>query len=637
MLGLAVALIAGAGLSWLGWRAKHPAAAPKLNLLLITLDTTRADHLGCYGDTAARTPNLDQLARDGVRFAQCVCSCPLTLPSHTSLMTGVNPYVHGARWNGTSYVSAANQTLAESLQAAGYRTRAAIASFVLNRQFGLAQGFEVYHDVVPPAAGAPLEAERRADAVCTDAIDLLQSLHGERFFLWVHFYDPHLPYVSQQHPDPTSPEAYADEISFMDEHVGRLLGELQRLKLDANTLVVAVGDHGEGLGQHDEPTHGYFLYESTLHVPLILRCPGVLGAGQAVAAPVRTIDVAPTILALLGCPELPNIEGTSLLPLLRGQELQTPLPAYAETFEANTQFGLSPLRSLRQDRWKFILAPEPELYDLADDPNESNNLASAQPELVARLPQELRTLIADAPPPVQRDAQAGLTAEDMKRLQSLGYVGAAATMPADLQSELDLITPHGGNPRDYAKLFHVSAQAREAIAKGRFAAAEGLYRQMIESLPAAPQPYAGLADALRGQQRVPEALDAVQAALARAPDDMHIRATYGSLLSDAGRWPEAAAQFQTVLRQAPRDTVVLHNMGVALAFLGKLDEAEQHFQLGLSIQADSPCLLQAMGVLRSRQGRLTEAVTYLRKALAIDPEFKQAAQDLQDVERSRRH
>ena len=329
--------------------------------------------------------------------------------------------------------------------------------------------------------------------------------------------------MSQQHPDAASPEAYADEISFMDEHVGRLLGELQRLKLDANTLVVAIGDHGEGLGQHDEPAHGFFLYESTLHVPLIFRCPGVLGAGLAVAAPVRTIDIAPTILALLGCPELPNIEGTSLLPLLRGQVLQSPLPAYAETFEANTQFGLSPLRSLRQGQWKFILAPEPELYDLADDPNESNNLASAQPDLVARLPQELRTLIADAPPPVQRDAQAGLTAEDMKRLQSLGYVGAAATMPADLQSELDSIAPHGGNPRDYASLFHVSAKAREAIAKGRFPAAEGLYREMIESLPAAPQPYAGLADALRGQQRVAEALDAVQAALARAGRYAHPR------------------------------------------------------------------------------------------------------------------
>jgi choline-sulfatase len=636
ILPIAVALATVGALCWLGLRAKHAPAAPKLNLLLITLDTTRADHLGCYGDTAARTPNLDQLARDGVRFAECACSCPLTLPSHTSLMTGVNPYVHGARWNGTSYVSAANQTLAETLQAAGYRTRAAIASFVLNRQFGLSQGFEVYHDVVPPSAGAALEAERRGDAVCNDAIDLLQSFKGERFFLWVHFYDPHLPYVSQQHTDPTSPEAYADEITYMDEHVGRLLGELQRLKLDTNTLVVAVGDHGEGLGQHDEPTHGFFLYESTLHVPLIFRGPGVGTAGQAVATPVRIIDIAPTILALLGGPELPNIEGTSLLPLLRGQKLQSPLPAYAETFEANMQFGLSPLRSLRQDRWKFILAPAPELYDLADDPNETNNLASAQPDLVARFPQEVRALIAEAPPPVQRDAQAGLTGEDMKRLQSLGYVGAAATMPADLQSELESVAPRGGNPRDYGKLFQLSARAREATAKGRFPAAESLYRQMIEALPAAPQHYAGLADALRGQQRVPEALDAVQAALARSPDDIHIRATYGSLLSDAGRWPEAAEQFQTVLRQSPRDTIVLHNMGVALAFLGRLDEAEQHFQLGLSIQADSPCLLQAMGVLRSRQGRLTEAVTYLKKALLIDPEFKQAAQDLQDEERSRR-
>ncbi|HVP12878.1 MAG TPA: sulfatase-like hydrolase/transferase [Phycisphaerae bacterium] len=607
-------------------------STPKLNLLLITLDTTRADALGCYGGTNATTPNLDKLAAAGVRCTQCVTSCPMTLPAHASIMTGLSSFVHGARTNGTACVPASNLTLAKTLQAAGCRTRAVIASFVLNKQFGLDQGFEVYHDVVPPSAGAALEAERRADAVADDAIKLMQSLGSDRFFMWVHFYDPHRPYISARHPDRSSPEAYADEVSFMDEHIGRLLQELQRLKLDSNTLVVAVGDHGEGLGQHDEPTHGYFLYDTTLRVPLIFRCPGVLDVGRVVNPQIRTIDIAPTILALLGCDEMPGIQGANVLPLLRGQPMPSALPAYAESLEANAVFGLSPLRSLQRDGWKFILAPEPELYNLAADPNEANNLAAVEADRSARLRQELRTFIAEAPPPAQQNPTEGLKVEDVHRLRSLGYVGGTVSMPADRQAELDSFEPRGGNPRNYAKFFDSFSQAQESIKHGRFPKAERLAREMIEQIPSAAQPYGILAEALGGQQRVPEAIAAAQEALKRAPDDGYILSMYGSLLSDAGRWEDAAAQFRLVLGRNPRDIVVLHNMGVALAFLGRLDEAEQHFQLGLSIQPDSPCLLQAMGVLRSRQNRPTEAKAYLRKALAIDPNFQQAAKDLQDLE-----
>jgi arylsulfatase A-like enzyme/Tfp pilus assembly protein PilF len=632
-----VLLLAGflAGGVWgvhrLGWLGRF-SGKPKMNLLLITLDTTRADHLGCFGGTAAATPNLDQLAQGGVRCAQCITSCPLTLPAHASIMTGLNSFVHGARCNGTNCVSAGNLTLAEVLQAAGCRTRAAVASFVLNRQFGLDQGFEVYHDVVPPAEGAALEAERRADAVCDDAVSLLQSVGRERFFLWVHFYDPHRPYLSAEHPDRTSPEAYADEVSFMDKHIGRLLQELQRLKLDSNTLVVAVGDHGEGLGQHDEPTHGNFLYETTLHVPLIFRCPGILDSGRVVNAQVRVTDIAPTVLALLGCPEMPDLQGTSIVPLLRGQELPVSLPAYAETFEANVVFGLSPLRSLRLDGWKFILAPEPELYNLAVDPNENDNLASVEAERSTELRGKLRALVAEAPAMVQPDPRGGLAIEDVQRLRSLGYVGAAASMPADLQAELNQFEPRGGNPRSYSKLIRSFMQAQDSIKHGQFQAAERRLRQVIEALPSASQPYAALAEALGGQNRLAEAIDAAKEAVSRAPDNITIRSTYGSLLSDAGRWADAEAQLRTVLRQAPRDMMVLHNMGVTLAFLGRLDEAEQHFQIGLSIQPNNPRLLQAMGVLRNRQGRRAESIAYLRKALAIDPNFQQAAQDLRALE-----
>jgi arylsulfatase A-like enzyme/Tfp pilus assembly protein PilF len=627
-------LIAGAFGLYKKFGLMRAAAAPKLNLLLITLDTTRADHLGCYGNAAAQTPNLDRLAQEGARFARCTSCSPLTLPSHASIMTGVCPNVHGARRNGTGHLSAANQTLAETLLAAGYRTAAAVGSFVLNRQFGVAQGFEDYHDVIRIGAGDALQAERRADVVCDDAIKLLQSHAAGRFFLWVHFYDPHYPYLSSRHPDPSSPEAYADEIAFMDENIGRLLAELRRLKLDADTLVVAVGDHGEGLGQHDESTHGFFLYDTTLHVPLIFRLPGKIDAGSVISSPVRTIDILPTSLDLLDRPEMPDIEGTSFCALFHGQNLPASLPSYSETFEANTQFGLSPLRSLERDGWKYILAPESELYDLTADPGESRDLASGQVEQAASLRQQLRSFVAEGLPPVPIDSQAGLNPDEVRRLESLGYVGHSTSLPSTLAAELDLFEPKGGNPRSYAAAIRLDSQARDAYANGQFAKAEELFRRLIQDMPDAPQPHAGLAKAVRSQGRLDEALEIVRATLESSPDNEYVRTTYGSLLTDAKRWEEAVAQFQLVLRQNPSNTTVLQNTGLALIFLGRLDEAEQHLQIGLSVQPDSTRLLRAMGALRARQNRMPEAAEYLRKALAIDPNYREAAEDLRQVERA---
>jgi arylsulfatase A-like enzyme/Flp pilus assembly protein TadD len=611
-----------------------PATSPKLNLLLITLDTTRADHLGCYGDTAAHTPNLDQLAAEGTRFSQCDSCSPLTLPSHASIMTAVSPFVHGARQNGTAHVSAPNLTLAEALLAAGYRTQAAIASFVLNRQFGLVQGFEVYHDLAPGNTENPLQSERRADAVCDDAINLLCSHAAEPFFLWVHFYDPHFPYRSATHPDFASPEAYADEITFMDQHIGRLLAELRGLNLDSRTLIVAVGDHGEDLGQHGEPTHGYFLYQTTVHVPLIIRCPIAIEAGRIVSTPVRTIDIAPTILELLGCPEMSNVEGVSLCTLLHGGNLQPPLPAYAETFEANRQFGFSPLRSLRLDDWKFILAPRSELYDLRNDPAETSDLLSDHPEEASKLRQELSDFVARAPPPLRSFVVAELTSADRSHIEALGYVGAGAVAHADIQAELELLEPRGDNPRDHADLLRLHFQAHESLKQERFSEAEEGFRRLVAATPSAPQLHASLARALRGQRRFDEAIESAEAALALAPNDTHIRGIYGSLLSEVRRWEEAVEQFRLVLDSTPRDAVILHGMGIALTSLDRLDEADAQFQLALDIDYGNPRLLHALGVLRSRQGRPEEAVACFRKALAIDPTFAQAAHDLQLVEQN---
>ncbi|HVP10893.1 MAG TPA: sulfatase-like hydrolase/transferase [Phycisphaerae bacterium] len=634
--------VAIAGLLGIGWglhrfdRLRGLRAAPKPNLLLITLDTTRADYLGCYSAKAVMTPNLDRLAGEGARFAQCSSCSPLTLPSHASLMTAVYPYVHGARQNGTDRVFAATPTLAEALLAAGYHTQAAVASFVLDRRFGLARGFEVYHGVASNNADYPLQAERRADAVCDDAVDLLRSRATEPFFLWVHFYDPHFPYRSESHPDEASPEAYADEIAFMDQQIGRLLDELRRRKLDSNTLVVAVGDHGEGLGEHDEPVHGCYLYETTLHVPLIFRYPGRIGTGQVVSTAVRTIDIAPTILEVLGCPAMPAIEGVSLCSLLQGSNPPRSLPAYAETFEANSQFGFSPLRSMTLDGWKFVLSPKPELYDLRTDPGENRDLAVSFTQETERLRQELRRVVANAPP-IESETASILTSDDTSRLEALGYVGVSRHPAADGLAEVDRLEPVGANPRDHADLLRLHFQAREALKQGRYSSAEEIFHRLVEAVPTAPQLHASLARALRGQRRIEEAITAVRTAVELSPDDISIRALYGSLLSDAQQWHEAAEQYQMVLARTPQDALILHNLGIALASLGRLEEADQRLQLAVKIEPGNARLFHTLGILRSRQGRSGEAVAYLRKALAIDPGLTQAAQDLQLIEQSLRH
>ena len=299
---------------WFALRVVEPSPTPTeppTNLLLITLDTTRTDHLSCYGGTATQTPHLDKIAAEGTRFAYCTSCSPITLPSHASILTGLYPYAHGARQNGTGRLAPANETLTEILKDAGLQTRATVASFVLNAQYGTSQGFDEYRDVTPDAGTAALAAERKGDVICDDALEMLEDVADQPFFMWVHFYDPHHPYISRRHPDVHSAEAYADEVAYMDEQIGRLMSKVSALGLDGNTLVVVVADHGEGLGQHEELQHGNFIYDTTIHVALLMRYPGLVPAGHTVDTHVRTVDIAPTILELMGQPELERAQGSS--------------------------------------------------------------------------------------------------------------------------------------------------------------------------------------------------------------------------------------------------------------------------------------------------------------------------------------
>ncbi len=607
-----------------------------LNVLMITLDTTRADYLGCFGRKYARTPNIDRIAREGVLFTQCTTCSGMTLPSHASIMTGVYPFVHGARRNGTTRLSNANVTLAETLKANGASTAATVASFVLNRQFGTDQGFDTYHDVIISGAKDAQKAERKGDDIADDALDLLRNVAGQHFFLWVHFYDPHDPYESPVVAERDSPVAYAHEISFMDGQVGRLLDALGELELEQKTLVVVVADHGEGLGDHGELHHGNFLYDSVLHVALMFRLPGVIPAGLEIPEQVRTIDITPTILEALGIAAGDEMQGVSLFPLIAGEERNLGLLAYAETFENQVKLNLSQLRSVVYGGYKYIHAPTPELYDLGNDPGELRNLAAKQPQRAAEMRERLRHVLAEAPPPVAadaRDAAVELSPVDVARLESLGYIGGSRQ--EDAGSELDHFEPEGGDPKDHITHINMRTVALTCAARGDFGEAERIYRDLIKVFPDVAQLRAALAQVLHKQGKLADALAVIDDACDIAPANYLVRRTYGQLLFTAERFQDAVDQFAITLDIVPDDTGTLPEISIALVELGRFDAAESYIQRGLELAPNDTRMRQVLGVLRLKQERLDEAEAAFHAALELDPQFAPAQAGLRYVAQAR--
>jgi choline-sulfatase len=402
------------------WRTARTEPAP-LGVVIVTLDTTRADHLPVYGLMGAAMPHLERLAREGVVFDQATSVAPLTLPAHCSLFTGLYPPTHGVRDNADRALAPERTTLAEVLHARGFRTGAFVGSAILDAERGLAQGFDRYSGVTDgesrDSRGAP-RRQRPANEVIDDAERWLDGVTDSRFLLWAHLYDPHRPY------DPPEPyrtryvDAYTGEIAFADAQVGRLLNLLERRHLRDRTVVVVVADHGESLGDHDERDHGVFVYESVLRVPLIIRGPG-LEPGR-IADVVRLVDVMPTVLNLVGVPAPPT-DGTSLVDRMRGAG-PLDLEAYAESLYPQ-QFGWSSLRSLRASRYKLIEAPHPELYDLERDPFEQHNIYEKRRGLAEVMERRLAALGRGA----SAQDPAAPSAEVQERLATLGYVAGRPT------------------------------------------------------------------------------------------------------------------------------------------------------------------------------------------------------------------
>jgi arylsulfatase A-like enzyme/Tfp pilus assembly protein PilF len=636
----------------MAWAVASPTARQGSNVLLVTIDTLRADRLGSYGYAQARTPILDGLAARGVRFADATAHAVLTYPSHVAILTGRYPGAFGARLNGMDPLPASAATIAERFKVAGYRTGAAVGSVVVDRSTGLSQGFDEYDDrirVAPKDLISKAELQRTAGEVTAAARQWIAAQKAP-WFLWVHYYDPHLPYDAPATFAALSPgRPYDAEVAYTDSALGELLGAV-----DSRATAIAVtSDHGEALGDHGEPDHGFFLYDATLQVPLIIAAPGT--APRVVPEQVRSIDITPTLLELAGL-RVEGADGESLLPLMRGESRRDVPVSIAESWYPRLHFGWSELRSARVGEWKYIAAPKPELYDLRTDGKERRNAIADRGSVGGRLAAEIARVTsgwkaADRPPAPQPDAAT------VERLQALGYVGSLA--PAASGNSAENPKDHIAEYRAYRDLFN---QALSRLAQGRPAQAavdlQRLVKMNVRAFEAhlyLGNAYAALgkSDAALGEYDAASLLnpslstphfeaakvlsnrgDAAGAAarcakgLALDPQSAYGYYTLGVVHQKASQWSEAAAAFGHAIELNPADPRAHANLAGASMRLADLARARTHYEKMIELDYQVAPAQFNLGVIAAREGDRVEAERRYRLALKADPAFKPAAQAL---------
>jgi len=671
-------------LGFLGSAACHR-PPPRPNVVLISIDTLRADRLGCYGYAGAETPAFDALARQGTLFRRAYSPLPLTLPAHATMLTGLEPPAHGLVDNGLTAVALGAPTLAERLQAAGYDTAAFVAAFVLNRVFGLDRGFDLYDDG-PPAETelqglfhGVADARERLDA----ALAWLARPRARPFFLFLHLYDVHAPHVA---PGPFArrfaSRPYDGEVAYVDSQVRRLLDVLEARGLASHTLVILTADHGESLGDHGEQTHGILVYDATLHVPLILRLPGNVPAGRVVEDPVGLADLTPTVLDLLGLPPSGPSHGRAQL----GSRSGGARVLWAQSDYAARHYGWARLRSVRRDRWKFIDAPRPELYDVSRDPAETRDVASEQPAVVAemasvlaRLEVELGRARPAAPPTGPDDETRG-------RLAALGYVTGEPPPGPLLDPKdgigrlrgLDDAAPalERGGPelaraeerfRQLTKEFPLQGHFHLGLGRtleslGRFADAEAVYREtagredvripalarlvalavrrgdaeaevaasrrLVEIAPRHAASRRLLAEALERAGRDADAEAAYRESLRLDPSSRSARASWCRFLMARGRIAEADAVRRDLAREQPAEAESLALEGLALQAQGQLRQALERLDAAVAARPDEPRLLADRGLVRLEAGDVRGARADLEAALALWPGYARAREGL---------
>jgi arylsulfatase A-like enzyme/Tfp pilus assembly protein PilF len=547
-----------------------------LNVLLIIIDTLRADRVG-YSGYEIETPHIDFLGLEGARFLNTLCQYPMTLPSHASILTSTFPQYHGIKNNGNYYLGERFTTLAEILKEKGYLTSAFIGAVVLESKFGLAQGFDHYDDTFrTPEHLKIIEAQNLAEDVFQSASSWFERNYQERFFMWVHFYDPHAPYTPPSPYKEKYPEAYDGEVAYTDFYVGRLIEMLRERDVYGKTLIILTGDHGEGLNEHEEITHGIFLYDTTLKVPLVFHCPGVVPKGGVIEEQVRTVDIMPTILDILGIKIPAGVQGESLIPLIEERRSEG-FDSYAETYFPLLSNGWSPLKAVRTERYKYIQAPQPELYDVLDDPQELRNIvrekAGIAKEMGERL-EELERMFSSA----EASPKRALSFEEREKLRALGYI--------DFYEEGDIKKTNLPDPKDKIKIFNQIQTADNLLGEGKFKEAGEILKSLLPLEPDNPGLHFLLAQ-------------------------LHFR---------NAEYEEAIQELIKVLQINSRNTTALLQLGLCYLNIHKPYEAEREFEKIFQITPQDIDSLSIISTAYKDKGNLAKSLEYIEKAVALDKE-----------------
>jgi choline-sulfatase len=560
------------------------------NVILITIDTVRADHVGCYGAVDVKTPTLDGLARDGLVFERAISQVPLTWPSHAAILTGTYPYQNGVQDFTGQPLDPRFRSVAQVFKQQGYATGAVVSAFVLDRSWGLGRGFDFYDDAFSAETFRQKDiglVDRKAGESVSRAIAWLRPKSHRPFFFWLHLYDPHSPY------DPPEPfrtqyktHPYDGEIAYADHELGRLIVWLKQNQLYDRTAIVLLSDHGESLGDHGEKEHGFFVYDSTVHIPLIVKPPAGSGfRGGRVSRPVETVAIAPTLIRLAGMKE--EVQKQFAVADLLGTGERSEDQAYSESFYSFSSFGWSPLHALRTSRYHYIEAPERELYDVVADPQEKNNLAAQQTATVAVLEDKLQSLLRQNPFKPQESGDAGLNPDALEKLRALGYVAYRSPVSAEALA--------AGLPDPKSKLWEFNAilEAGDAFHSGDFKTGESLLTQVQ----------------------------------VKDPNMYIVPFLLGEAYLKREKWEEASSELRKSLVLNPHFDQAMSALARALVFLGQTDEAREWSRKALEFNPQNYRAWYQLGFIESKSNQLA-AIADFEKAVSIQGNFAPLRRDL---------
>ncbi len=582
------------------------------NVVLISIDTCRADYLGCYGCPLKTTPRIDSIAKQGVLFEYAITPVPITLPAHTSMLTGTTPLYHRVHDNGNYYVGTHNVNLAQILGKYRYSTAAFVSTAILDSEYGLDKGFQIYEDHFTEPSKQDQAVERKGGETTRLAIDWLGQHRSEKFFLFLHYYDPHSLYAP---PQPFAylfrDNLYAGEIAYVDDCIGQVVDARKEMNLDDSTLLIITADHGEMLGEHGEKTHAYFIYQSAIKVPLIFKLPGRNRAVRIKEA-VGLIDIAPTICRLLGIDVLPAMQGQDLSALLRGKPAKSDERfLYCESL-LPTKYKCNPLLGVVSAKWKYIHTTRSELYDLAADPCEQRNLAASDAKRAHLLNEHLAAMLAEMT--YTEGGSAAMTGDDdaIKRLESLGYIAGSSV---DDSLQLD---PNRQDPKDFIELHNMDSQAVVATNNKRFDEAKILSRRMLARKSDYAMPYVYLG----------------KVAFQQGDSNEGFVNYYKYLEITDPNWGEANKP-PDVYARLGQTNFYLHNIHAELASAwmekGQADKAIAHYEQSLRLVPGQRRVHNALAKALKKQGRLDEAAAECARALQGDPTYAQGHYNLADI------